>query len=401
MTVAAPVPKVSGLNCPNCGAAIELRSFTNATSVVCQNCLSVLDARDPNLQILQQAQARERVVPEIPLGTRATFPSGTFEVIGFQQRSVVEDGVTYSWNEYLLFNPYKGFRYLTSYQGHWNFVRTLNSLPVASGPKNVQVDQTNFKIFSNSVAETSFVLGEFPWMVKVGEQVQVTDYIAPPKVLSAETTPEEIVWSVGDYMTGEDVWKACKLTTPVPRAYGVFENQPAPPHTNTGSIWRAALIVTAAAWLIASMLHLIGGRKVVFHQSFAVGTPVSASFDSAGREDRLHIRTLNHSGQPLYVQYSLAKNGDSAPLKFGRQVHADSTGDDASLPSVSPGRYVISAEGDAPSGQSTGQYDVEIARESPTFGWVFFATILLLIPPAMQSLRSSGFERERWAGSNA
>ena len=31
----------------------------------------------------------------------------------------------YQWREYLLFNPYHGFRYLTEYAGHWNVVSTL------------------------------------------------------------------------------------------------------------------------------------------------------------------------------------------------------------------------------------------------------------------------------------
>ena len=43
-------------------------------------------------------------------------------MIGFQQRSTQSGGETYSWREYLLFNPYKGFRYLTEFDGHWNFV---------------------------------------------------------------------------------------------------------------------------------------------------------------------------------------------------------------------------------------------------------------------------------------
>ena len=36
---------------------------------------------------------------------------------------------SYSWDEYLLFNPYKGFRYLTEYNGHWNFVQVQTALP--------------------------------------------------------------------------------------------------------------------------------------------------------------------------------------------------------------------------------------------------------------------------------
>jgi hypothetical protein len=394
-----PVPKVSGLNCPNCGAGIELRSFTNATSVVCQNCLSVLDARDPNLRILQEAQSRQRIVPDIPLGTRGTFAAGTFEAIGFQERTVYEDGVAYSWNEYLLFNPYKGFRYLTVYRGHWNFVQTLNTLPQNASPNTVRVGDTTFKIFSNSMAQTTFVLGEFPWMVKVGEQVQVTDYIAPPKVLSAETTPEEIVWSMGDYMTGAEVWSAFRLATPVPLAYGVFENQPAPLADKVGSLWRTSLILSAAALLVAFLLYGTGSRKIVFHQSYAVGSPISASFDVPGHESNLELKTTNQTGEPIYVQYSLARDGANA-IKFGRQVRTGGTGDVATIPSISSGRYVLSAEADAPTGLTIGQYEIELRRDVPSLGWFFGALALLLIPPILHSLRASSFERSRWAGSD-
>jgi len=50
-------------------------------------------------------------------------------VIGYQQRTIKAGGEQYSWSEYLLFNPYREFRYLTEYAGHWNVVSTINALP--------------------------------------------------------------------------------------------------------------------------------------------------------------------------------------------------------------------------------------------------------------------------------
>ena len=114
-------PQVKALNCPQCGAAITLRSFQQAVTVVCENCHSILDAKDPTLKILQQFQAiTGELKPLIPLGTRGKLRGTDYEVIGFQRRSIESDGVRYDWHEYLLFNPYKGFRYLSEYQGHWN-----------------------------------------------------------------------------------------------------------------------------------------------------------------------------------------------------------------------------------------------------------------------------------------
>lgn len=396
----AAIPKVAGLNCPNCGAAIELRSFTNALSVVCQSCLSVLDARDPNLKILQEAQTKQRIVPDIPLGTRGKFAEGTFEVIGFQERTTYEDGLAYSWFEYLLFNPFKGFRYLTVFRGHWNYVRTLNTLPQAAG-SGVKVGDTTFKLYSNSMASTTFVLGEFPWQVMVGEQVQCTDYVAPPKVLSAETTPEEIVWSMGTYMTGDEVWKAFQLTTPVPRAFGAFENQPSPLGDKVGSLWRSSFAMAGLAVLVAIILYSMGSGKTVYEHTFSINGASSVSFDVPGKKSNLELSTVNRTGQPIFIQYSLTKQGATNPLKFGRQVSSNSFGDTATIPSVEPGHYILSADPDAPTGVSTGNFEVKLRRDVPSIGWLFPALLFLLAPPILQHMRAAGFERERWSGSDS
>src|SRR5579872_4168089 len=108
---------------------MELRGFGHALTVVCQQCLSVLDASTPELTVLQKIQEKYRVTPKIPLGTRGKLVGATWQAIGFQTRETQDEGVFYVWDEYLLFNPYKGFRYITEYQGHWNFVTPLERQP--------------------------------------------------------------------------------------------------------------------------------------------------------------------------------------------------------------------------------------------------------------------------------
>ncbi|MEP6593670.1 MAG: hypothetical protein ABJC51_08250, partial [Acidobacteriota bacterium] len=115
---------VRAVNCPNCGAATAVRTFGHAVNVVCQSCRSILDATDPGVTILQKYNDAVTVEPLIALGTRGTVPGWqpAFEVVGFQVREITVDQVAYRWREYLLFNPYHGFRYLTEYNGHWNVV---------------------------------------------------------------------------------------------------------------------------------------------------------------------------------------------------------------------------------------------------------------------------------------
>src|SRR6201987_6043388 len=169
-------PRAQALNCPKCGAAITLRALGQAVSVVCESCHSILDAKDAKLQILQtfeQITSAER--PLIPLGTRGKIRGTDYEVIGFERRTIYVDDIPYSWHEYVLFNPYKGFRYLTEYNGHWNDVSVLKALPemVSSlGPPKVKYLGETYKHFQTAKAETSFVLGEFPWQVRVGESAE-------------------------------------------------------------------------------------------------------------------------------------------------------------------------------------------------------------------------------------
>ena len=49
-----------------------------------------------------------------------------------------------------------------------------------------------------------FCDGRIPWQVRVGETVNVKDYVAPPDTLSAEETSGEVVWSIGEYTPGSD-----------------------------------------------------------------------------------------------------------------------------------------------------------------------------------------------------
>src|SRR5437764_10120164 len=106
MTPASPDTPIAGakikaLNCSGCGAAMNVRAFEHTISVVCPQCLAILDARDPNLQILQTFTKKTRLTLLIPLGSRGNWQGTQYEVIGYQVRTVNVEGTDYGWSEYL------------------------------------------------------------------------------------------------------------------------------------------------------------------------------------------------------------------------------------------------------------------------------------------------------------
>jgi hypothetical protein len=389
------IPKLSGLNCPQCGAALEIRSFGNALNVVCPNCLSVLDAKDPNLQILQQAQAREKIPPLIPLGSRGTLNGVKYEAIGFQVRTVPDEDGSYEWQEYLLFNPYRGFRYLTEYNGHWTFVRTVQALPEPASMSRIHYNGETYTHFSNAEAHTSYVIGEFPWQVRIGDTVQVSDYVHAPRLLASETTADETVWSLGEYITGAELWKAFALPGAPPAAAGVFECQPSPYAGDGGGLWTMSMCMIAAALVVTLLLFGMAGIKQVYAHSFelAVPTGVTPPFDVGGHLSNLQIVTKNRRLESVYVRYSLIDGQTGRATAFGREIYKEDT---ATVPSVPPGRYYIRAEAD----HLPAAFDMTVLRDVPSMSFFWIAAVLLVVPPVMQTWRKLSFERMRWQESS-
>ena len=422
---AAPVPPVStrALNCTHCGAPLTIRSGANALTVVCIQCCSVLDAKDPALGVLQTFQARERIQPKIPLGKRGKLDGGEWEAIGFQERTITVEGIPYSWYEYLLFKPYKGYRYLSEYRGHWNLGRTLRSLPVAatSGRKPAaQVGGEMFVHFQTAVARTTYVMGEFPWRVKVGETVEAADYIAPPKMLSAETTPEEVVWSMAQYTPGADIWRAFALPGRAPAADGVFANQPSPFAGRVRNAWMLFLVFFVALFALMLLVAMVARNEQVFsgtyHFSPRAGgeasfvTPV---FELKGHTSNVELDvSTDLSNNWAYFGFALIDESTGEAYDFGREVSRysgrDSDGawtegsatDTAVIPSVPPGRYYLRVEPEMDAAATSVNYKIAIRRDVPSMVWFAMALLLLLIPPIATSFRSMRFETARWQESD-
>src|SRR5215216_3998557 len=222
------------LSCPNCGGPLELRAPDRTERVGCPNCGSLLDASQGKLRYLKTLE-RKGWGKSIPLGGTAEFEGRPFTVIGYMVRSVEFEGVRYFWQEYLLYNPAVGFRWLVESDGHWSYVRAVPPGEVFDSGNTANYGGKRFKIFQDAVARVEFVEGEFYWKVSVGEQARATDYVAAPLMLSKEVPvaqsarnaalqSEEVNWSLGTYTPLEEVEKKFNVSLPSPHT--VAPNQP-------------------------------------------------------------------------------------------------------------------------------------------------------------------------------
>jgi hypothetical protein len=414
-----PVVQAKSISCPNCGGPVQLRGFGHTLSVVCPQCQTALDTSTPEVKILEIFQSKRPIAPTIPLGSRGKIGDTQYEVIGFQIREADASGDSYSWNEYLLFNPYKGFRYLTEYNGHWNFVHVETALPspaTARGRAAWRYNDKTFAAFDSMSASTVYVLGEFPWRVRTGELVACQDFIAPPWMLSSETTNGEITWSRAEYMTGSQVWQAFKLSGSPPLTYGVFANQPSPYGQSVGSSWRTWLWLNVALAAMIFLFMIVSQGSVAFsdHYSYSQGLKADSAFVTApfqlnGRKSNVELSIhTDLDNNWAFFSCALINDQTGQAFDFAREVsyYHDSDGSEGSrnnsviIPSVPSGQYYLRIEPEMAYGSPYVRYDLEVRRNVLNWGFFGITALLLLIPPAFTTFRRTSFEGARWRESD-
>ena len=420
MVTGPATPGTRGFNCGNCGGAVELRALTHTRAVTCTTCGAILDPNDPNLVVLQEARKRESITPTIPLASRGKWHGHPYEVIGFQRRFIEVDGEEYSWDEYVLFNPYRGFRYLSEYQGHWNDIRPVRELPRldTGGRPEATYDKRTYKHFQKAVARTRYVLGEFPWRVRLDDAVETNDYIAPPLMLSSETTDEETTWSHGEYTPARKIWEAFSVPGTPTDPVGVFANQPNPHGKSSGF---GCLVFLALSAILLSMLAgrwLTADREQIFAGSYTYrpGVP-EASFVTQPftlREAGTLDITIDTSLTNSWIGFDLALIDVSTGTAYnvGKEVSfyngvengeswsEGSRQEHVFVSSMPAGEYYLRVEPEGPQGSAPVGYSLRIRRDVPSYlpyaiGFALLIVLLFLTPN-----RAASFERQRMQESD-
>jgi hypothetical protein len=419
---AAPAPVVRAFACPGCGAAITPRAEGWAVTIACAACGAVLDALDPHRRILQEHARRAHVTPDIPLGTRGRLDGVPHAVVGYQRVTITVEGTDFTWAEYTCFNPYHGFRWLTEYDGHWNVVEKLRTPVAADGRATVMHDGRAFRPFQRAVARTTYAIGEFPWELRVGDEVEVHDYVAPPFLLSSEGHGTERTWSLGRYTAPAEVARLFGLPALDRPARGVFANQPNPAVRAARGVRRSWWYLTLAWAAVLLVTFVLSARRTVLDAAgtFARFAPetnatVLGPFALDGRTANVRVTLRSDvTNDWLWFGLSLIDEATGAARDFSAQTSyyagRDADGawtegsrtDAVTIGEVPAGRYLlrVAPEGE-PEGRGTLTYQVRVERDVPSLTLFLLAFAALTVPMLLAWWPVIGFEQRRWAESDS
>lgn len=410
------------LNCTQCGGALELRA-PEAERIYCPYCGAGHDITAGKLAFFQTLK-KKRVTPAIPLGSKGSIDGAEYVVAGFMERSVKFDQVYY-WTEYLLYNREAGYRWLVHSDNHWSVVTPLRPGEVVdhgglAAAKAVHYDGLRYRLFQEATATVTYVLGEFYWKVEVGEQVDTSDYIAPPLGISKEVTrsgPSEVAYSHARYVNPEDIETAFGVHgLPRPSAIG-----PMQPYTGVklyrlwGSfivlLWVLAIAIAVAnpsrklldrTWDLAGEPELPDGGRVIFTDPFTI----------SGDSNVMVEASANVNNSWAYVAGDLVNvdtnryDAFEFPLEYYHGVDDGESWSEGSrerrvfLARPEPGSYALRLAAEWQEGRGAPALRV-VVREG-VFRWThfFFALVAISLFPLLSGFMHLQWETARWRDSD-
>lgn len=408
------LPKV--FNCPNCGGQLTVSALGSTTTVVCQHCQSILDATHPLPTLVQKYNSKEIFKPDIPLGTFGTLRGVKWKVIGYMVR--MDQGSSFSWNEYLLFNPYVGFSWLVQSAGHFSLAKVIHTLPQSLSDSQVTLNGKTFELFNSGNAVVKYVAGEFYWRVKVQDVTAMIDYISPPFMLSREGNLSELNWALSEYVAASEIQKAFpEQGSYLGYSVGVGANQDNPFQNDRGVVfwtWFLSILVIAAFGLY---FNISKPEKVIFTDSIAIPSGVqktkvvSAPFDIPDGQGNINFELrsqLNNNWLYAGVELINEDTGDSFSFDDGVEYYSgnDSEGSwsegsdrtDQVVSSVPGGRYHL--EYDLQTDANQAKAGVKIKRHGSMVMNFVLALLLISLYPLIREIRRRNFEKNRWSNSD-
>lgn len=422
---------VKKLACPSCGGSIELKAQGQTQRVACPYCGTLLGVETGIPEVLTGKQKLPK--PDLALGAKCTFSEGEMQIIGFVRRSAHLDGTWYPFDEYLLYAPKVGFRWLVQSDGHWSYVQPVAAGAVEPAAAGWKYDGVKFRTFQTSELRVDAVLGEMYWRVTAGETTRSEDSIAPPAMLSVERSKNEENWSLATYVSHDEVRAAFgKADLGLPDAIGVAPNQPGRSKL-AGQVLSAgfvALIVLGIVFAVRAD-HAKRWEGDIAIGSAAPAAPAEAPVGPAGGSGSAEVvpnaffsPTFPLSGgQNIEIDFAAALSNDWAYVavdlvedKTGavRSVDADleyysgvedgeawSEGTRSASEMIGPvpaGDYILRVETQH-GGASPATVRVSVYQNVFRGLYLLIAVLLLLIPSVFVGLAESRFETQRWDNS--
>ena len=284
-------------------------------------------------------------------------------------------------------------------------------------------ERNTFKLFYMGNAHIKFVLGEFYWLVKAGQTVEMRDFINPPYMSSSEQDGKEIVWSMSEFMPAAEIRKAFNIEPMrMPMPMGIAPNQPAywSGHwKNVKYLWLMFVVVLTAIQMVhasSAANKVVLDQNVLFSANGKSKDTITTSVFKV-EKDKANLRIdlrADVDNSWLWMQGELVNDntGETYPFESTSEYyHGIEDGEGWSegaayvqhmLSSVPAGNYYINFDYESGDFKTPGMhnFDLSVVRDVPTYASYFWCLFFISCAPMLVYLSSRTEESTRWSQSD-
>ncbi len=197
------------VTCPSCTTTFELLGGDSAEMAVCPSCSNQIDLRGSSPALLGYLVKENRPSVPFQLGQKGRLRGHVWILTGHIRFESRDQWGTYVSDEFLLYNEDEGYRWLILEDGHFSLAQEAHGPgpDIPAGRKSrFTFDGKSYKTFEwRETQRVVWVDGQLPYVAKVGDEVEYSDAVSPPLMLSQEITERESEYFVAEYLPASEV----------------------------------------------------------------------------------------------------------------------------------------------------------------------------------------------------
>jgi len=403
------------ITCKKCKAENPSRGKAMTIAMACPTCGTYFCVGQWNKDLINFNFSAE---PALPIGSKGKFEGFVYEVIGFAIKQ--ETKYHYRWREYLIFNPMRGYAFLSEYNGHWNFI-----WPVEEGHRRHKSDTDffheghHYRLYQKYRAQVVYARGEFFFdIVGISDSTVNEEFIAPPFLYAVERDNDSLLWCKGEYITRNEVANAFAISVnKLPHKSGMGYTQPFNAGFKDESLIKFSIFLVFILLALQIFFVKSSTEKVVYEKSFYqtdLGDQkffVTPTFTLEGASESLEIKIRAPlSNDWLFAEFSLINEDTGNEYIFTKDIEyyfgreggeswtEGSNSGEAFLSEIPAGKYHINIYPEF--SVSNHEFHLSVVRDVASMSNFFITIVGLAIFPIAYFIRKHILEQRRWSDSD-
>jgi hypothetical protein len=322
----------SAINCPSCGAGLDILGGGRVVVQICSYCGSELDALN-GYRALRQFTEMERPETPFSIGMQGKIDGVAYTIIGTLGMMERWHGMTWRWADHQLFSSTHGYAWLTFENDHVIFTRrfrrplspswiSARAVETAETPPNTYDGTERYRYYETVTSEITFAEGEFTWVPNIGDKLTTVSAMSRQHMLGFTDTGREREIERSRYLPQAKTFAAFGAE-PEFLSNRVHPLQPFKAGKNHGFLRKTGLAFAVLALIGIVFVKGTEARRVVLEpQIFSISDlPQEVSFeitDTAKLSSLTFVTDVDNSW--AWLEVSLY-GPDGAPMfEAGREV---------------------------------------------------------------------------------